>query len=414
MRIHQIEIKNFKGFAEESFNLNDHFTVFIGNNASGKTTVLDAISIALGAFLIEMEGINSRPIREDEVRIIQIDGQPKPQKPVVLTAKGTIDTQPISWKRGIFNEKTSSKYSNQIREIAKNKLAESREKSGIIFPVIAYHGTGRLWAEHGKVDFQKQEEGVKMAYKNCLSAKSSSKEFLEWYKTLENTVSKFQKPIQEDLLIAFKNTILALIPENRWEDMAYDFQLDELMGMFRGVDDKITYLSYGQLSDGYRNFIGMAADIAYRCVQLNPHLGRNAITDTPGVVLIDELDLHLHPNWQRHVIQDLKRAFPKVQFIATTHSPFIVQSLKSDELINLDRSVDSAPNDLSIHQVSELLMGVKGIFEGENSRLKDLSASILNRLDTEEDPSNIQEDINEVSNPAIRAFLELAKMAKGK
>jgi predicted ATP-binding protein involved in virulence len=155
----------------------------------------------------------------------------------------------------------------------------------------------------------------------------------------------------------------------------------------------------------------MAADIAYRCIQLNPHLGENAVTDTPGVVLIDELDLHLHPNWQRHVVADLKNAFPNIQFVATTHSPFIVQSLEADELINLDNNIETAPNDLSIDEVSTLFMGVKSEFSEKNADLEQKSTSIIQRLQANE-PVDEQE-INEISNPAVRAFLELTKMAHG-
>jgi predicted ATP-binding protein involved in virulence len=78
-------------------------------------------------------------------------------------------------------------------------------------------------------------------------------------------------------------------------------------------------------------------DIARRAAILNPHLGGDASSKTKGVILIDELDLHLHPKWQRRIIEDLRRVFPNVQFICTTHSPFLIQSLRSsEELIMLD------------------------------------------------------------------------------
>ena len=85
------------------------------------------------------------------------------------------------------------------------------------------------------------------------------------------------------------------------------------------------------LSDGYRNTLAMAADIAVRAATLNPALSSLAMEETPGVVLIDEIDLHLHPKWQRQIVEDLRGAFPKIQFVATTHSPFIIQSLRAIE-----------------------------------------------------------------------------------
>jgi predicted ATP-binding protein involved in virulence len=82
------------------------------------------------------------------------------------------------------------------------------------------------------------------------------------------------------------------------------------------------------LSGGYQNLVVIVADLAWRAVVLNPHLGREAPKQTAGVVLIDEIDLHLHPRWQRTVIENLRAAFPRLQFIATTHSPQVLSSAR--------------------------------------------------------------------------------------
>jgi predicted ATP-binding protein involved in virulence len=105
--------------------------------------------------------------------------------------------------------------------------------------------------------------------------------------------------------------------------------------------------------------LAMVADIAYRAALLNPHLGERAAEQTPGIVLIDELDLHLHPKWQRRVVEDLRTTFPQVQFVATTHSPFIIQSLRPGELINLEEPTQSGPPSQSIEDIAEQVMGVE-------------------------------------------------------
>ena len=119
-------------------------------------------------------------------------------------------------------------------------------------------------------------------------------------------------------------------------------------------------------------FTEMVAELAYRCIVLNGSKQEKAIIDTNGVVMIDELDLHLHPNWQRHVVSDLKNAFPNIQFVATTHSPFIVQSLAKDELINLDlegegneEGLELDPTNYGIEDVAEIEMGVKKVARSE-------------------------------------------------
>jgi len=90
------------------------------------------------------------------------------------------------------------------------------------------------------------------------------------------------------------------------------------------------------LSDGLRNVVSMIADIAFRCIKLNPSLGEQAALKTPGVVLIDEVDMFLHPSWQQRVIQALQRAFPEVQFIVTTHSPQVLTTVPSECVRILD------------------------------------------------------------------------------
>ena len=90
----------------------------------------------------------------------------------------------------------------------------------------------------------------------------------------------------------------------------------------------------------------MAADLAYRMVRLNPDLGAMAALETPGIVLIDEVDMHLHPSWQQAVVYDVRKAFPNVQFIVTTHSPQVLSTVPAEairilrwdnNLINIDK-----------------------------------------------------------------------------
>jgi predicted ATP-binding protein involved in virulence len=372
VRIEKIKIKNFKGFSDEEFELNQRFTVFIGDNAKGKTSILDALAVAVGSYLrgIDVAKHEARSIDKKEVRVRTIDSQPRPQLPVEVEAFGEVNEIMLSngWKRTVdkLTKKTTTTYVNakNIETIASKMLQESRENGKVTFPVIAYHGTGRLWAEHEekKATYKKQGEGVEMAYTRCLSPKSSSKEFLSWYKTYEDEIKKFGSKKDKLLLDTFKKAIISMIPDNHWTDMSYSFKDEDLVGLFKS-ENKTNKLLFSQLSDGYRNLIGMVADIAYRCIKLNPHLGIDAIRLTPGVVLIDELDLHLHPNWQKRIVSDLKNVFENVQFVATTHSPFIVQSLRADELINLDdvKGLDTDPNKYSVEEISENEMGVRNV-----------------------------------------------------
>ncbi len=123
------------------------------------------------------------------------------------------------------------------------------------------------------------------------------------------------------------------------------------------VDRLPTTLPVAQLSDGERGTLAMVLDLTRRLAQANPHLPDPA-AETEAVVLIDEIDLHLHPGWQREVIHNLTAAFPKCQFIGTTHSPFVIQSLQAGKLINLGPDEFGEYADRSIEDIAEHVMGV--------------------------------------------------------
>ncbi len=156
-------------------------------------------------------------------------------------------------------------------------------------------------------------------------------------------------------LKAARRAILSCVPgASRLE---FDLLRDDLMLRFAERS-----LPFSYLSDGYRNMLAMAADIAVRCVTLNPHLKGKSSAKTPGVVLIDEIDLHLHPRWQRRVVDDLLRTFPKIQFFGTTHSPFVIQSLPpiaGVQLLNLDGEHAEDFTKQSVEDTTEEVPGVE-------------------------------------------------------
>jgi predicted ATP-binding protein involved in virulence len=111
-------------------------------------------------------------------------------------------------------------------------------------------------------------------------------------------------------------------------DLFFDYHLNEFIVRVEGLGDQL----FSNLSAGQRIMLTMIGDLVRRAVLLNPHFGEQALLETPGVVLIDELDLHLHPKWQRRVIHDLRETFPRVQFIATTHSPQLIGEALPEEI----------------------------------------------------------------------------------
>ncbi|RKH57400.1 AAA family ATPase [Corallococcus llansteffanensis] len=93
-------------------------------------------------------------------------------------------------------------------------------------------------------------------------------------------------------------------------------------------------LPYPALSDGYRAFISWVGDLLYHlCLSCPPEM---KLVDCKGIVLVDEVDLHLHPEWQRHIVPRLSQAFPNLQFILTSHSPLVAGTLSSRNVLLLE------------------------------------------------------------------------------
>ena len=363
MRIDRLTVSNFKKFEEETFEFHRQFTLLVGDNGAGKTAVLDALRIGAGAYLLGIPYSQAPSIKREYVRReTRRNGEFSTFEPVTPSAvgcEGRVHVSDICWSRELtsFNGRT-----NRIgtRELVLCVARHYREnKPGTNFPLIVSYGTGRLWIEprtKKQVRSAIREPFGKLsrfeAYRGCLGPAVSSEWLRRWIKKM--ALIAVQEKQSLGSLDAVYSAVVGCV--EGVERVLYDFAFDDIALDFKDGER----LSFGFLSDGQRSMAALAADIALRCVQLNPHLAGEAPNETDGVVLIDELDLHLHPNWQRAVVRNLTTLFPKLQFVATTHSPFIVQSLDGHGLINLsDRGVlEERREPYSIEDVAEETMGV--------------------------------------------------------
>lgn len=361
MKINDIHIVNFKGIGDKSFEFNTQFNVLIGDNGAGKTSILDAVSIAMGTILMKSgasfgySGMRTRPLYKHEIRnVITELGKKEPQE-VTLAGSFEYEGQRLHWcrRQPRFSKNLSYKEASGITGLGEY-FAQNIEQP-INLPLLVHHTTARLW---GNI-FDKKNKYEKLTsrfegYYACLDSRSIKDKFLVWFKTYEDNILKFEK--DRGLYNAFTNAITSMVKD--WEQIHYSWDQEDILGKTKNGN----WLPLKNLSDGYRSIVHLTADLAYRAIQLNPQLGERAVLETEGIVLIDEIDMHLHPKWQRHIVEDLKRTFPKIQFIVTTHSPFIVQSLKADEVISLDgENINEDPFTKSIEEIAEQDMDVADV-----------------------------------------------------
>ena len=447
MKIHELWLKNFRKFENSKFRFNTEtgVTVLIGENATGKTAILDALSIMMGCYLLDFNAGVNRHIHKDEARLKQVTlGDTVSLEPqwgagvsvacsasvAELAADDPSLLEPIEWMRtkGSENGRTTRTQAKTITQLG--KLASDKVEKGepVLLPVLSYYGTGRLWHIKQDVKLSKPESRV-AGYRDCLDPASSHKLFLKWFKQLEQ--ASLQKNKQYGVLEAVRHAVKQCIPD--CHHFYFDIELQQLM--IELADGQL--FSFDNLSDGYRNMLAIVADIAHRAGRLNPQLMDKAATETPGIVLIDEVDLHLHPKWQRRVLNDLRTAFPKVQFIVTTHSPFIIQSLKPGEVLDLNseqplvrdyETASPAPeksfSDRSIEDIAEDIMGIP--VPSRSQRLQEMHDIALQYYEllgkaegaTEVEKAELKEKLDELSAPfsenvAYHAFLERKRLKAG-
>lgn len=366
MRIDRIAIKNFRQFEAWEAEFSPQFNVLIGDNGAGKTTILDALSVALGAFFLGIDGINTRPIRYGEWRLNRwyVNGELQEEfvgDATIIATEGEVGGMPCIWSRAVEAKRTTSRDAREIQLISNNFQKRVRNKEDIILPLLGYHATGRLFNHKER----RRQANIKIAsrmrgYVDCLAPQSFEESVFDWWKQRELAGLQRDEPVA--VLQGVRNAVSEAMPE--WQQVMYDLGNKEFVA--KNNDGKVVPVK--MLSDGQRNVLYLVSELAYRAAVLNPQLGDRAYAETPGVVLIDEIDLHLHPTWQRRIVEDLRRTFPKVQFIATTHSPLIIQSLRPGELIALSGSSDAEYVNRSPEDIYENVMGQVFVQRSERSK----------------------------------------------
>ena len=428
MRINSFDIRNFRCFEDRTFTLDPRFTLLIGANASGKTAILDALTVALGAALMPVPSAPSRSIHYRDVRrtyrAAGETGHFVEHYPARVEATGALGEAEFEWARELKSAKSRTTRGGalSIRRAMGDLIGQCGGGADTVLPFIGYYGTGRLWLEQrlavdGNLDPAGRNSRY-VGYRNCLTPAYSARYLVAWIKRLALIQTQRRSPLKT------LHAVYEAITDSLEDAVAaeYDFDEDDLVVEFATSGRT----PFRMLSDGQRGMAATVADIAMRCSQLNPHLNERARLETPGVVLIDEIDLHLHPRWQRSVIASLCRSFPRLQFVATSHSPFIIQSVHRGGVVNLDKEDDAPgmPGEQSIEDVAEDVMGVEQPQRSRRFQAMLAAAEeyyrIMESASGKEDPKTVEalrERLDELEepfadNPAYVAFLRLQRATK--
>lgn len=443
-RIKELTVTNYRKFEQKTFQLNPTMNVFAGKNGSGKTAALEAAVVMMGAYL------SAYKTYVPSQYVFNLSGDPEngdahkkvltSQQEDVLTAGGVAqypckvsctaiwgeESNEISFQRIIEKEGSRTKFNgkNPMQpkvvewEEAISKANHSDETS--ILPLVLYLSSARLWNENNSTK-KKSLYGRTEAFNHCLDKKHGAELAFGYIRKFKNIAVEEREgksfPAYDAILDAINEAFGdELSPGER---VIFSTRYERDIVALQMKDG--TVVPFTSLSDGYRNVIKIIVDIATRMCILNPYQKENVLKNTPGIVVIDEIDLSLHPTWQRKIIGILKELFPKIQFICATHSPFIIQSLEEGELITLDQPLDSEYSGESIEDIAEDIMGVKMVqysikkqkmYEAAQDYLK-----ALERAESQKDLDALRNKMNRLEalyseNPAYLAVIEQERLVK--
>ena len=397
MQLEKLELSNFRCYRQLDIHFHPRLTVLVAVNGEGKTSILDALRIGLWSFVSQFDlartGYNdpANAISLDDVRMEQVNeelaelaGGMSRQLPCKLRLQCTLGSKDLDWIRIRESEASRSKTLDgpgckEIKALAHQLQKSVRDINAPrqTLPLFGYYGTGRLWS-HKRMTKGKRagassaNKNIRtFAYRDCLDPGSSYRQFEEWFTRAYKAAREQQiKSLEEQQPISLAQTsayslisvvqraVNAVLNPLGWQNLEYSEKYDKTLILHHNEQGT---LKISQLSDGIKNMLGMIADIAYRCVMLNGHFGTEAADKTSGVIMIDEVDMHLHPQWQQVVLESLMSAFPALQFVVTTHSPQVLSTVDSESIrIFKDGELYAAPKGSKGAESSRLL---KRIFD---------------------------------------------------
>jgi predicted ATP-binding protein involved in virulence len=338
MNIQRLKVAGLRAFEQGEFEFNPRMNLLVGVNGVGKTTVLDAVGACLSKILPTVTSSRSRPLPfvAEDIRVkaramtVELFFQLGDTNFTFLVHKQRQRSVPD--KEGVVREQTfatpdQEKCQPDLSVLGETIKRADKQPLGIFFSIR------RSVVSDVVPSFAKAAGGQAAAFADALSNSRELRiaEIAYWMRAQQELGA--ERPKIKKHVSALRSAAARFLPDCK--------NLRTVTGRKPTllVDKQRLTLDVRQLSEGERGLLALVLDLARRLSQANPGL-RDPVKQGQAIVLIDELDLHLHPKWQRTIVDRLTKTFPGCQFIATTHSPQIVAAVEPEQvLLLMDREV---------------------------------------------------------------------------
>ena len=328
-KMKKIKLHNYRCFKELELTFSEKVNLLIGDNASGKTTLIRAISAVLNSFFIGFSDENTRftGLSKKDFSLLASETGLANEKAIKVGFE-LLDISASLELHSIKGRTLQSPLSN-IKMLGKTMYQElfEHEKQVIALPLFAGFSTSDIHSirKLNQTPFKKYEHKPSFGYYECLQGDG----FLDYWTTrlLVLREAKTRELEIEGVVTALLNAL-----GKNGCNLIHEVQIRPIQGRvyYFFLDGRVTDTE--SLSDGLRRLVNIILDVAFRCMLLNKGIyGEEACSKTHGTVLIDEIDLHLHPTLQSVVIKGLQNAFPNLQFIITSHAPMVMTGIPMDE-----------------------------------------------------------------------------------
>lgn len=353
MYVTDLQIQNLRSIAKASLSLrypdrkdtpdlrHRNINLLLGNNGAGKTTILKSLALASLAPVIEKSGLVPYHLVRRGEKESQIDAKLLLQKQD-LPAGSALPSEPVASSMSIRLHNTVELLFADPKLLSDPRFSELFNDQSPAFLVVGYGATRRV-QDLTSYSPEEQMRRRLLRYQRVASLFESQVGLTP----LSSWLPHFEAS-NPGRFTQVKNLLNRLLPDGTEFTARREFVTSgDYLFVHQGTE-----VPFGALSDGYRAFIGWVADLLYHICTGAPSGAK--LVDNRGMVLVDEIDLHLHPEWQRLVIGKISAALPNLQFVFTTHSPIVASSLQHENIFVLEPADDGST---AIRQYEERIFG---------------------------------------------------------